>query len=99
MKFRKKPVVIEAIQWDGTLRGYEQIKVAFPDLQDASITKYAPANQAYSWRIMTLKGSHDVNENDWIIRGIEDEYYPCKPDIFVLAYESTSQPEGREVTA
>ena len=88
MKFRKKPVVIEAIQWDGTLKGYELIKAVFLDLRDGSITKYAPANQAYGWRIMTLEGSsYDVASGDWIIRGIKGEFYPCKPDIFEATYE------------
>ena len=86
MKFKKKPIIIEAIQWDGTLKKYELIKSIFTDLQDMSITKYAPTNQAYDWRIMTLEGSYGVAEGDWIIRGIKGEYYPCKPDIFESTY-------------
>ena len=38
--------------------------------------------------IETLEGKHIVSENDWIIRGVKGEFYPCKPDIFEMTYEA-----------
>jgi hypothetical protein len=84
MKFRKKPVVIEATQWfkDGdhpavVLRdSYEQRKIS-PGI--TYVTK-VPV-------IKTLEGEHIVTPGDWIITGVKGEHYPCKPDIFEATYE------------
>jgi len=74
MKYRKKPVVIEAIQWNGNqeeiydfLRGVE-----FRD------------GELY---IQTLEGQMHASKGDYIIKGVQGEFYPCKPDIFELTYE------------
>lgn len=75
MKFRKKPVVIDAVQlgqnnrydimnWCGGRPGYDQ-KIIIP----------------------TLEGEISASEGDWIIKGIKGEFYPCKPDIFEATYE------------
>ena len=80
MKFRKKPVVIEAIQWTGdNLKEIEGF-----------------INQGKPWGnlsnpegliIHTLEGDHRADKGDWIIKGIHGEFYPCKPDIFAKTYE------------
>lgn len=80
MKFRKKPVVIEAEQfiiWDLkqippfiTIHG-----VTFPVTKDGAII------------IPTLEGQHIASNLDWIIKGVKGELYPCKPDIFDATYE------------
>jgi hypothetical protein len=76
MKFRKKPVVIEATQfWINTPDGWPQ--GVYKD--SASPTGYG---------IDTLEGSHQVTEGDWIITGVKGEMYPCKPDIFAMTYEA-----------
>lgn len=81
MKFRKKPVVIEAIQ----MPGYGE---------DASPELWALIKEHDDWRaegesliIPTLEGDMTASPRDWIIRGVSGEYYPCKPDIFAATYE------------
>lgn len=76
MKFRKKPVVIDAIQWTGNNRG--EIATFCPNARDARSTALT---------IPTLEGDHLANTGDWIIRGIKGEFYPCKPNIFAMTYE------------
>lgn len=84
MKFRKKPVVIEAEQFnpetsspvDNTTWGRLYKCGVFSD--PMSKTK---------WSIETLEGKHEVTVGDWIITGVKGERYPCKPDIFEMTYE------------
>ncbi len=74
MKFRKKPVVIDAVQFEtgttpqGVCRCLNSGREGLP-------------------HIHTLEGIMDVYNGDWIITGIKGEQYPCKPDIFALTYE------------
>lgn len=84
-KFRKKPVVIEAVQFDGTPAGANAVFDAF----DIPGGKFVPAPdlRTGTLTIPTLEGDHTANGGDWIIRGIKGEYYPCKPDIFLATYE------------
>lgn len=80
MKYRKKPVVIEAWQWDGVATHSER-----PDwLQDHRVT--ADHNEQ-TLKIATLEGVMTAASGDWIIRGVKGEIYPCKPDIFAATYE------------
>ena len=84
MKYRKKPVVIEAFQhFDNA--GTET--TAFPRwLLDAVISGviYTRGDKTF---IQTLEGPLRVTDKDWIIRGVKGELYPCKPDIFAATYE------------
>ena len=87
MKFRKKPVVIDAIQW-------------FPDILHIAVQKCYKADTGQIvnvkvlgydtevYAIFTLEGWHEVTPGDWIIQGVKGEFYPCKPDIFELTYEA-----------
>ena len=77
MKFRKKPVVIEAIQWTG--QNCKEIS----ELMHSSNT----VSPNVSIIIPTLEGEHEARIGDWIIKGVRGEFYPCKPDIFELTYE------------
>jgi len=77
MKFRKKPVVIEATQWF-KLGDHDKVEKFFAE---------DPEKLGYGW-IQTLEGGHIVTPGDWIITGVHGEHYPCKPDIFELTYES-----------
>ena len=77
MKFRKKPVVIEAIQWKGDNR---------QELEDFG-GRDIISNPDGTLTIATPEGNHTANKGDWIIRGIIGEVYPCKPDIFEATYE------------
>lgn len=85
MKFRKKPVVIEAIQFDGTPGG----AVAVFDVFDIPGGKFDPSGNMERGNITipTLEGVVTASRGDWIIRGVKGEYYPCKPDIFEATYE------------
>jgi hypothetical protein len=91
MKFRKKPVVIEAIQWDGTYKGMVEINIYFKNIVTASACYHQANNTVSDWRIITLEGGHIVSKGDFVIRGIAGEYYPCKPDIFEKTYEKVEE--------
>lgn len=87
-KFRKKPVVIEAIQWRGdNLREV----IAFTGRhQSATLRSWAHFEDVVrreGLKIFTLEGHHMASVGDWIIRGVQGEFYPCKPDIFEATYE------------
>lgn len=82
--YRKKPVVIEAIQWDGTNQG------EIADFMEVIIrTKTSPeeGNPSGKITIETLEGDMTASVGDFIIKGINGEFYPCKPDIFEKTYE------------
>jgi len=86
-QFRKKPVVIEAVQWDGTFMVAAEIvrwagAHTRPDPNPVSMTT---GNGVIY--IDTLEGQMRCNEGDWIIRGVKGEFYPCKNDIFSATYE------------
>ena len=87
-KFRKKPVVIEAIQWTGS----NLLQVIQHTGQHASAThlkwdEYAELVHTCGLKIFTLEGKMTAEIGDWIIKGVKGECYPCKPDIFELTYE------------
>ena len=75
MKYRKKPVVIEAVWWLGFDKGPH----------DLGIVPKSPDGKGW---IDTLEGGHIVTPGDWIITGIKGEKYPCKPDIFEATYDA-----------
>lgn len=77
-KFRKKPVIIEAFQWTGK-NTIELLHWINPDLSKDA--------KACELTIKTLEGDLKASVNDWIIKGIKGEFYPCKPDIFDATYE------------
>ena len=79
-RFRKKPVVIEAIQWTGD---------NFDEIDDWS-DREAVRLVAGDLHIFTLEGAMRADPGDWIIRGVVGEYYPCKPEIFECTYEPAS---------
>lgn len=88
MKFRKKPVVVEAIQWTGD----NLLEIIRHTGQHASAThmkweEYEDLVRREGLKIFTLEGSHMATVGDWIIKGVKGECYPCKPDIFEATYE------------
>jgi len=83
-KYRKKPVVVEAVQHFNDMGTHT---TAFPQWllrAAADGTVFADGNVT---KIKTLEGDMTVNDGDWIIRGVAGELYPCKPDIFATTYE------------
>lgn len=89
MKYRKKPVVIEAIKWTGV--NLEEIKTFVGESLVYNICDTAwevgKGRPHVLMKIKTLEGMHECTEGDFIIRGIKGEFYPCKPDIFEKTYE------------
>lgn len=84
--FRKKPVVIEAIQATGTPESNREIiDWTRGSATPASMDQNAEGLPQLS--IATLEGSHWVTPGDYIIRGVKGEHYPCKEDIFAATYE------------
>ena len=88
MRYRKKPVVVEAWPWggypnlvDGTIRACQQ--------GDDNVARCSGCGEFLSHHaeVKTLEGWHIVCPGDWLIRGVKGEYYPCKPDIFEMTYE------------
>lgn len=87
MKFRKKPVVIEARQFIGDEKVTGEILMWVNEGQIKNGKKPAAwVNGALL--IPTLEGEHIASPGDWIICGIAGEFYPCKPDIFEATYEA-----------
>jgi len=81
MKYRKKPVVVEAVKWDGS--NLQEVK----DFVGKNF-ECIPSDTALRLIIHTLEGDHVCSEGDFIIKGVKGEFYPCKPDIFEQTYES-----------
>ena len=85
--YRKKPVVIEAMQWDGTWDNMDTINARWPEMRTTCLDTHKPSRTVRRWHIGTLEGQHIVSVGDYIIKGVKGEFYPCKPDIFELTYE------------
>ena len=79
MKYRKKPVEIEAVKWNG--RNFEEIR-QLQNKNEQQLQRYE--NEIL---IFTLEGTMKASLGDYIIKGVSGEIYPCKPDIFNLTYE------------
>lgn len=85
MKFRKKPVVIDAEQF---IIGAEKLPQGMKLWPDENGSRPRDMSHGY---IDTLEGRMSVSANDWIIKGIKGEFYPCKPDIFDQSYEAVEE--------
>jgi len=84
MKFRKKPVVVEATQW---FKMGDHPAVYQRDLMSTKPISPGVVYVEKKYFIKTLEGEHIVTPGDWIITGVKGEHYPCKPDIFEMTYE------------
>ena len=95
MKFRKKPIVIEAMKYDGTEASFLAIidwtvapTKAFGDTEVRNCSPAFPDGFDYPvLKIRTLEGDHTVSPGDWVICGVAGEFYPCKDGIFAATYE------------
>ena len=81
MKYRKKPVVVEALQWTGD----NLVEIA--DFIKDTERYFEIDSPNKEIKIGTLEGIMTANVNDYIIKGIKGELYPCKPDIFEKIYD------------
>ena len=92
MKYRKKPVIIDAIQWDGKGETFNKIVEFVGDsLCVCEHGKVDTNFKRYELSIKTLEGEMHVSEWDYIIKGVQGEFYPCKPDIFEQTYEKVEE--------
>jgi len=99
MKFRKKPVVIDAILWTGY--NHTQSEVFVGEELAQGVYEMATPECGNGWTagsysnsakiIKTLEGNMRCQPGDWIIRGVNGEFYPCKPDIFEKTYEKVEE--------
>ena len=87
MKYRKKPVVIEAFQWTGGPEQEDDPEWIIEAVRNGSAWFENEGTPEVKFMIRTLEGVHEANIGDYIIRGIAGEIYPCKPDIFLATYE------------
>ena len=87
-QYRKKPVVISAVQWTGDNQEevFELERNKVSNVICEIDILYEP-NRKPSLIINTLEGEMSANIGDWIIKGVQGELYPCKPDIFEATYE------------
>lgn len=83
MKYRKKPVIIDAFLYDGT----EESAIEISSNEDFEGMLDFKSGNFDGFYINTLEGKMHVSKGDYVIRGVSGEYYPCKPDIFELTYE------------
>lgn len=79
MKYRKKPLVVEAVQWTG--ENWDEIEMFSGE------TSVRRAPDSPTMGILTLEGWMAANPGDWIIRGVCGEFYPCKNGIFSASYD------------
>lgn len=88
--YRKKPVVIEAIQF--TRNNITEVE-AFTEYAAHTFQIERRIDGIATCIIPTLEGQHIATEGDFIIKGVQGEFYPCKPDIFEKTYEKVGSPE------
>jgi hypothetical protein len=86
-KFRKKPVVIEALKYQAEL-GNNRVTNWLAQ-QGANIKDWLFFDGEIT--IPTLEGKMKASDGDWIIKGVKGEFYPCKPDIFEATYEEVKE--------
>lgn len=85
MRFRKIPVEIDAIQWTG---GNLKDCIDFLGNSFGGHKADRTPNGKSEIMVLTLEGHHIASKGDWLIRGVNGEHYPCKPDIFEKTYEA-----------
>lgn len=98
-QFRKRPVVVEAVQWTNDTRGVSlnavwRMKDSLGDDGRSHITFAADGSPALL--VKTLEGDMRAEVGDWVIKGVKGEFYPCKPDVFASTYEPIAPVEGEK---
>ena len=85
-KYRKKPLVIEAVKWTG--ENFTELAKLLGSLEEGRPEKRAIYNESdNTLKIHTLEGEMTASPGDYIIKGVKGEVYPCKPDVFEQTYE------------
>jgi hypothetical protein len=86
-RFRKKPVVIEAMPFDGSWESGHVILVWMGRADSGVVWMEHDGLDGQRISIHTLEGTMTASPGDWVIKGVSGEFYPCKPDIFEATYE------------
>ena len=98
MKFRKKPVVVEAIQLricpDCGEPNFAEVEAFAGEGQVALSSWMGPGGADCEVIVLTPEGLMEAHLGDWIIRGVAGEVYPCKPEIFEQTYEPVEEEEA-----
>ena len=98
MKYRKKPLEVEAIQWNGN--NFDEIMNFVGDFHGNKVAYENAEELAYSTGEITIRtledgadgrAKHVASKGDWIIQGVQGKFYPCKPDIFEETYEKVEE--------
>lgn len=101
-RYRKRPVEIEAVQWDGTADGATRIidwilssdATATYRCSDPDRCAQNDGDTPHDIQVHTLEGAMTASVGDWIIKGVAGEFYPCRDDIFAATYEPvTADPQ------
>ena len=87
MRYKKKPIEVEAIKFDGT-NHREILKFIYPSMTETGLE--GAEKMKLPIVIETLEGDMNVSVGDYVIRGVQGELYPCKPDIFEQTYQTIS---------
>jgi len=91
MRYRKKPVVIEAKRALGTPENNREIIDWTRGSTTPAFMDTHPDRKGRHLSINTLEGAMYVSPGDWVIKGVQGEFYPCKPDIFEATYEPVTE--------
>ena len=90
VKAIKKPIEIEAVQWNGVNRGEIELFCGHDNVE-CKVDIMGTEIIALQLIVKTLEGDMVANRGDFIIQGVEGEYYPCREDIFYKAYQITDR--------
>jgi len=91
MKYRKLPVEIDAFKWTGTPDQEEDPEWCIEKIHDGTVTFPNCGTKDCTLQIKTLEGVMTASQGDYIIKGVNGELYPCKPDIFEKTYEKVTE--------
>lgn len=87
MKYRKKPLIVEAYQWQPDMKDAPGVRYVQANTVDLSKTRGIIVDRPKRHVVDTQYGEAVLEPGDWIIKGVKGEYYPCKPDIFEATYD------------
>ena len=87
--FLKRPVAIEAFQWDGSIERATKI-INWALANGGTIRLVTWTDDTWRLHVDTLEGVMKASWGDWIIKGVAGEFYPCKPDIFAATYDAAT---------
>lgn len=91
-KYRKKPIIVDAFRWTGGIDQTEDPEWIIDALKAKPCkARIIQPKDEIMLEIFTLEGRMCANIGDYVIKGVKDEIYPCKPDIFKATYEKVEE--------